>query len=167
MGPVGQRRKARVRGDAGRPGRERARGRWAAWAEGGGHACGSLAEGACGLGRARSLGRASLAWVGPCGGGKELGPGEGKRVCGLGWCGFWVAMGLGLSFVLGFLSISPFLFLIQTITQLGEFKFKFEFTTSTQTNKLMHQHECNNSIKPKENFYYLCNKIRLNALLAQ
>jgi len=44
--------------------------------------------------------------------------GEGKRVCGLGWCGFWVAMGLGLSFVLGFLSISPFLFLIQTITQL-------------------------------------------------
>ena len=70
--------------------------------------------------------------------------GEGKRVCGLGWCGFWVAMGLGLSFVLGFLSISPFLFLIQTITQLGEFKFKFEFTTSTQTNKLMHQHECNN-----------------------
>ena len=30
----------------------------------------------------------------------------------------WVAMGLGLSFVLGFLSISPFLFLIQTIAQL-------------------------------------------------
>ena len=28
--------------------------------------------------------------------------GKGKRVCGLGWCGFWVAMGLGLSFVLGF-----------------------------------------------------------------
>ena len=65
---------------------------------------------------------------------------------GLGWAVSWVSwvvMGLGLSFVLGFLSISPFLFLNQTITQLGEFKFKFEFTTSTQTNKLMHQHECN------------------------
>ena len=42
MGPVGQRRKARVRGDAGQPGREGARGRWAARAEGGGRACGSL-----------------------------------------------------------------------------------------------------------------------------
>ena len=84
--------------------------------------------------------------VGPLAGlpGLRWAAGKGKRVCGLGWCGFWVAMGLGLSFVLGFLSISPFLFLIQTITQLGEFKFKFEFTTSTQTNKLMHQHECNN-----------------------
>ena len=81
---------------------------------------------------------------GPSERGVSWAAGEGKKVCGLGWCGFWVAMGLGLSFVLGFLSISPFLFLIQTITQLGEFKFKFEFTTSTQTNKLMHQHECNN-----------------------
>ena len=49
---------------------------------------------------------------------------------GLGWAASWVSwvvMGLGLSFVLGFLSISPFLFLNQTVTQLGEFKFKFEF----------------------------------------
>ena len=98
-------------------------------------------------------------WTGPgrvvLGRGKEgeSGPGWARVGKGeaLGQAGFqaglgflWVAMGLGLSFVLGFLSISPFLFLIQTITQLGEFKFNFEFTTSTQTNKLMHQHECNN-----------------------
>jgi hypothetical protein len=37
----------------------------AAWAEGGGHACGSLAEGACGLGRARrqAVGRAVRSWA--------------------------------------------------------------------------------------------------------
>ena len=74
--------------------------------------------------------------------GKGEALGQAGFQAGLGF--LWVAMGLGLSFVLGFLSISPFLFLIQTITQLGEFKFNFEFTTSTQTNKLMHQHECNN-----------------------
>ena len=66
--------------------------------------------------------------------------GKGKRVCGLGWCGFWVAMGLGLSFVLGFLSISPFLFLIQT-----KFEFKSEFEFKPHSNKSMHQHECNNN----------------------
>ena len=55
----------------------------------------------------------------------------------------WEELGLGWFLVLGFPSISPFLFLFQTNTQLGEFKFKFEFTTSTQTIKLMHQHECN------------------------
>ena len=67
---------------------------------------------------------------------EEMGPQE--RGVGLG-----LGFALGWFLVLGFLSISPFLFLIQTNTQLGEFKFKFEFTTSTQTNKLMHQHECN------------------------
>ena len=34
---------------------------------------------------------------------------RGKGVCGLGWCGFWVAMGLGLSLILGW--GFPFLFL--------------------------------------------------------
>ena len=46
----------------------------------------------------------------------ENGPlGEGERGNGLGrLLGFWVAMGLSLSFVLGFLSISLFLILFQT-----------------------------------------------------
>ena len=81
--------------------------------------------------------------------------------------GLGLGFALGWFLVLGFLSISPFLFLIETNTQLGEFKIKFEFTTSTQTTKAMHQHVCNNTIKSKENFNYLCTKIRLNALLAQ
>ena len=48
--------------------------------------------------------------VGPLAGlpGLRWAAGKGKRVCGLGWCGFWVAMGLGLSFVLGFSFYFPF-----------------------------------------------------------
>ena len=75
------------------------------------------------------------------------GPGEGREEwAGRSWS--WAGLGFpkGWFLVLGFSSISPFLFLFQTNTQLGEFKFKFEFTTSTQTIKLMHQHECNNKI---------------------
>ena len=79
----------------------------------------------------------------------EVGRGEREKELGrarlLGsWAGLVWGLGfaLGWFLVLGFLSISPFLFLVRTNTQLGEFKFKFEFTTSTQTNKLMHQHEC-------------------------
>ena len=94
----------------------------------------------CGLsaGRKGELGRRvglglSSGWAGER---EEMGPQE--RGVGLG-----LGFALGWFLVLGFLSISPFLFLIQTNTQLGEFKFKFEFTTSTQTKKLMHQHECN------------------------
>ena len=86
------------------------------------------------------------AWgeIGPPGLGwkKESEPWAASSFVGLTGLGF----PMGWFLVLGFLSISPFLFLFQTNTQLGEFKFKFEFTTSTQTIKLMHQHECNNKI---------------------
>ena len=73
--------------------------------------------------------RAAARVAGPKGKGVRVGPRRGKGQAGLGF---------------GFFSLFPSLFLVQTNTQLGEFKFKFEFTTSTQTNKLMHQHECNN-----------------------
>ena len=63
----------------------------AAWAEGGGHACGSLAEGACGLGRAKR--RGELAWKtrgsGPCGEG-EGEVGLGSWVCWAGCESGWV-----------------------------------------------------------------------------
>ena len=51
-----------------------------------------------GLGRAVDNGPEREEGAGP--------QGKGKGVCGLGWCGFWIAMGLGLSFVLGWV-LSP------------------------------------------------------------
>ena len=63
--------------------------------------------------------------------------------------GLWVGFGFLLSY------FYFFSFSISNQTNLGEIKFKFEFTTSTQTTKAMHQHVCNNTIKPKEIFNYL------------
>ena len=62
------------------------------WAEGGGHACGSLAEGACGLGRARrqAVGRAVRSWAVREAERAQLGFGAGaSEVSGLGesWLG--------------------------------------------------------------------------------
>ena len=104
-------------------------------------------------GLAHAAGRGACVWAGAgraawaAGGGERelglarVGP-RGERVRGRTVGQVWVVCWVGF-LVLGFLSISPFLVLIQTNTQLGEFKFEFEFTNSTQTIKLMHQHECN------------------------
>ena len=73
----------------------------AAWAEGGGHACGSLAEGACGLGRAKR--RGELAWET-----RGSGPGWGRGwASGLGWLGKEVWAG---SWVFGLLWVFYFYF---------------------------------------------------------
>ena len=71
----------------------------------------------------------------------------------------WVALGFGFP--------NPFLFLFPSLltqTNLNSNKFEFK-TLFTQTNKIMHQHECNNKIKPMINFNYLRIKIRLNESL--
>ena len=94
-------------------------------------------------------------------GGRENGParvlwaagaGEGERDRGLGReteLG-WVCFRDGLGSLFLFYSIS------KTNTQiLIEFKFQFEFKPSTQTKRTMHQHECNNKIKPRNFFNYL------------
>ena len=53
----------------------------------------------------------------------------------------WVGFGFGLGWVFFYFSFfSP---LTQTKLKRNEFKFKFEFNPITQTNKTMHQHECN------------------------
>ena len=68
--------------------------------------------------------------------------------CGFGFeFGFWV-----------FLYFSPFLNPIQTQPKLVEFKFEFEFNANTQTIKTMHQHECNNKIKPKKKNLITCER---------
>ena len=64
----------------------------------------------------------------------------------------WVALGFGFP--------NPFLFLFPSLltqTNLNSNKFEFK-TLFTQTNKIMHQHECNNKIIPMINFNYLWNK---------
>jgi len=65
----------------------------------------------------------------------------------------WERVGLGFSWVLGFLSFFFFHFFsfllfkqTQTTLKLFEFKLEFEFNPSTQTSKTMLQHECNNTI---------------------
>ena len=78
-------------------------------------------------------GRSGPRWVtGPRGGRGRSGPQERERA-GL---GSWVWAGLTLG--VGLLSISLFLNLIQT-----KFEFKYEFEFKPQSNKSMHQHECN------------------------
>jgi len=80
-------------------------------------------------------------------------------VRGAGWAGqlgCWVAwVGFRVSFLSYFYFLFYFWFL--SFTQTIEFKLEFEFNLSTQTNKIMHQHECNNKfnlekiLKPCEN----------------
>ena len=96
------------------------------------------------LGRRRAAGAGR--WLGLAGGSK-LGRGEREKE-GAGWAGL---LGFGLGSVL-----SSFLF--QTKLKPFEFKLEFELNSSTQTNKTMHQHECNNKVKPKKNFNYYWNK---------
>jgi len=107
VGPVGQRRKARVRGDAGRPGREGARGRWAARAEGGGRACGSLVR----MEREGWAVREGRVWF--------PGPGFLPFLSGLRWV--WVRVRFSIYSIFIY---SLFPNLIQTKF---EFKYKFEF----------------------------------------
>ena len=74
--------------------------------------------------------------------------GEGwKRIAGfwVGLDGFWVWAEFWF-WVSGFLSY----LLFQTKLKLFEFKLEFELNPSTQTNKTMHQHECNNKFKPRK-----------------
>jgi hypothetical protein len=67
--------------------------------------------------------------------------------CRVGLAGFWVRFGLSI-----FLS----LFYFKHHLNLFEFKLKFEFNSyAFKQNKAMHQHECNNKFKPRENFNYL------------
>ena len=65
----------------------------------------------------------------------------------------------GLAGLVWFLVSFPlflFYFLFQTPLNLFEFKFKFEFNPNTQTNKLMHQHECNNKILALDKILITC-----------
>jgi len=72
-------------------------------------------------------------------------PGQfGLSLTGLG-LGSWAGSTLGV----GLLSISLLLNLIQT-----KFEFKYEFEFKPQSNKSMHQHECNTKFKPMINFNY-------------
>ena len=107
----------------------------------------------CGVGAAQERGSAARAeleragWAGREKGRREwaagsVGLGSWVWVLLSGWAGFWVWVRVS------FFSLFPSIFLVQTNTQLGEFKFKIEFTTSTQTIKIMHQHECNNKVQP-------------------
>jgi hypothetical protein len=78
--------------------------------------------------------------------GKETRAGP-LRVAGLVLAGFWVRFGLSI-----FLS----LFYFKHHLNLFEFKLKFEFNSyAFKQNKAMHQLECNNKFKPRENFNYL------------
>ena len=80
----------------------------------------------------------------------EAGPacwaGHGPRWAGLGekfglGLGIWVAMGLGF----GFSGFWVFFFLLFSFLNLiqSKFEFKFEFEFKPHSNKIMHQHECN------------------------
>ena len=65
-----------------------------------------------------------------------------------GWFG-WVLVQFGLSIFLS-------LFYFKHHLNLFEFKLKFEFNSyAFKQNKVMHQHECHNKFKPRENFNYL------------
>ena len=99
---------------------------------------------------------------------KGAGHGVGRAVTerdwGLGWASRKGVVALGLGFSprgLGCFGFpNPFLFLFPSLltqTNLNSNKFEFE-TLFTQTNKIMHQHECNNKIIPMINFNYLWNK---------
>ena len=64
----------------------------------------------------------------------------------------------GLQAGLGWVSFS-FSICYFNLTQpikLFEFKFEFEFNPNTQTNKLMHQHECNNKILALDKILITC-----------
>jgi hypothetical protein len=76
-----------------------------------------------------------------------------------GWA--WAAVELKADFFFGF----SFLFSLSSISNSNKFEFKYEFEFKPQSNKSMHQHECNTKFKPMINFNYLKNKIELNALL--
>ena len=103
------------------------------WAEGGGHACGSLAEGACGQ-AVRSWAKCvTRDWA-------ERGRRGVGRGLGFVWVRFWLGFGLSGFWVFFFLLFS-FLNLIQS-----KFEFKFEFEFKPHSNKIMHQHECNKSL---------------------
>jgi hypothetical protein len=117
-------------------------------------ACAERAE--CWAGRAgKELGRSGRGRrAGPREGNGPAGERGGLRVGLRSWV--WAGLTLGV----GLLSISLLLNLIQT-----KFEFKYEFEFKPQSNKSMHQHECNTKFKPMINFNYLKNKIELNALL--
>ena len=107
----------------------------------------------CGVGRAGAGEGKAERWTGPALAAgptrkekeeKELGSGSRaageRRGLGRAWgLGSWAGLTLGV----GLLSISLLLNLIQT---------KFEF--KPQSNKSMHQHECNTKFKPMINFNY-------------
>ena len=103
--------------------------------------------------------REELGWTGICWAARD----ERKGAAAVGWVGLvgllrWVCF---FSFSSSFL----FFFWFSNFTQTIEFKHEFEFNPSTQTNKTMHQHECTNNFKPRENFNYSWKKIKLNARL--
>ena len=119
-------------------------------AEAGRHRDGPL-RGASGLGTGARVGPAGR----PAGPAERTGPrgcgprvGAGKRRPSRYWVGFWVSGWAGFS-------IFPFYFLftlsIQNLIQ-TKFEFKFEFEFKPHSNKIMHQHECNQKFKPRINF---------------
>jgi hypothetical protein len=72
------------------------------------------------------------------------GPGREGEEEEAGWAGVWV--GFRVFF------LSYFLFFLNTL-KLFEFKDQFEFKPyALNQNKTMHQHECTNNFKPRENF---------------
>ena len=73
---------------------------------------------------------------------------------------YWVGFGFGLGWVL-----FPFLFLKQTKFKPFEFKFELEFKPHSINKKLCAIMTVQ-QVKPKINFNYLWNKIRLNASYA-
>ena len=90
-----------------------------------------------------------LGWCGLLGPEGRSGPpgwaerGEREKCCGLG-----LKLGLGFGWFSFSISLS-LIFLIQT-----KFEFKYEFEFKPQSNKSMHQHECNTKFKPMINFNY-------------
>jgi hypothetical protein len=83
-------------------------------------------------------------------GGKRAAGRGGKKVS-------WADGVLGPGWILGFLILSISISFTTNSTNLNSNKFEFK-TLFTQTNKIMHQHECNNKIIPMINFNYLWNK---------
>ena len=105
-------------------------------------------------GRRRRAGRGAGIWAGP----GIAGPRGKKRRFGPTGLLCWVGLDWQRVWVFYFLSF--FYFLFQTKLNLFEFKLEFEFNPSTQTNKTMHQHECNNKFKPRKNL--ITCEIKLN-----
>ena len=152
VGPIGQR--ARASGCAG----ERAEAGSGRWAVRGGRMLGRArgsgprekrprGKGKRGRGpdAGEALGRLGC-WVGlPAGLGLPRGNREWAGAGGKGRGPSWAEARVGLDTGFGFPS---FLFLSSFSNKLKpfEFKFEFEFNPSTQTNKTMHQHECNKHV---------------------